>query len=123
MAQKVRQMTTDTQRPYKKDPGEPDRCLAFPFHRLNLPLERLEEITTACRAAELGCVDCKKLLAEALLTNLAPIQDRRRYYETHPDEVLDILHQGNDRAREQARRTLAEVRDAVGFNEKFQLVL
>ncbi|MBU4448049.1 MAG: tryptophan--tRNA ligase, partial [Proteobacteria bacterium] len=45
IAKQVRQMTTDTQRPYKKDPGEPDRCLAFPFHRLNLPQERLEEIT------------------------------------------------------------------------------
>jgi tryptophanyl-tRNA synthetase len=57
-----------------------------------------------------------------LLENMAPIQERRRYYETHPDAVLDIMHQGNDRARQQARRTLAEVRDAVGFNRKFQLV-
>jgi tryptophanyl-tRNA synthetase len=88
-------MTTDTQRPYRKDPGEPDRCLAFPFHRLNLPKERIAEITTECRAANLGCVDCKKLLAEALLANLAPIQERRRYFEAHPDEVRDILHQGN----------------------------
>jgi tryptophanyl-tRNA synthetase len=122
MAQKIRQMTTDTQRPYRRDPGEPDRCLAFPFHRLNLPKERIEEITTECRAAKLGCVDCKKLLAQALLENLAPIQERRRYYETHPNEVLEIMYRGNDRARQQARRTLAEVRDAVGFNEKFQLV-
>jgi tryptophanyl-tRNA synthetase len=122
MAEKVRQMTTDIQRPYKKDPGEPDRCLAFPFHRLNLPQDRLEEITTECRAAKLGCVDCKKLLAQALLANLAPIQERRRYYEAHPDVVLDILRQGNDRAREQARRTMAEVREAVAFNKKFQLV-
>jgi tryptophanyl-tRNA synthetase len=122
MAQKVRQMITDTQRPFKKDPGEPDRCLAFPFHRLNLPQERLEEITTECRAARLGCVDCKKLLADALLENLAPVQERRRYYEAHPHEVLEVLRQGNDRARDQARRTMAEVREAVAFNQKFQLV-
>ena len=61
------------------------------------------------------------MLAEALLENMAPIQERRRYYEAHPGEVLDIMHQGNDRAREQARRTMAEVREAVGFNQKFQL--
>jgi tryptophanyl-tRNA synthetase len=61
------------------------------------------------------------MLAEALLENMAPIQERRRYYEAHPGEVLDIMHQGNVRAREQARRTMAEVRDAVGFNRKFQL--
>jgi len=122
MARKVGQMITDTQRPFKKDPGEPDRCLAFPFHRLNLPQERLDEIIGDCRAAKLGCVDCKKMLAEALLANIAPIQDRRRYYEAHPDEVLDVIHRGNDRARRQARRTMAEVRDAVAFNQKFQLV-
>jgi tryptophanyl-tRNA synthetase len=114
-------MTTDTQRPFKKDPGEPDRCLAFPFHRLNLPKARLDEISTECRKANLGCVDCKKMLAEALIENLAPIQERRRYYEAHPDEVLDVMRQGNDRARQQARQTMAEVREALGFNRKFQL--
>jgi tryptophanyl-tRNA synthetase len=121
MAQKVRQMITDTQRPFKKDPGEPDRCLAFPFHRLNLPRERLEEITEECRLANLGCVDCKKLLAEALLENLAPIQERRRYYEAHPDEVKEVLLQGNRKAREEARRTMAEVREIIGFNQDVQL--
>jgi len=121
ISQKVRQMITDTQRPFKRDPGEPDRCLAFPFHRLNLPGERLEEITASCRAASLGCVECKLLLAEALLENLGPIQERRRYYEAHPDEVLDILLQGNKKAREEARRTMAEVREAVGFNREIQL--
>jgi tryptophanyl-tRNA synthetase len=121
MAQKVRQMITDTQRPFKKDPGEPDRCLAFPFHRLNLPRESLEEITAECRLANLGCVDCKKLLAEALLTNLAPVQERRRYYEAHPDEVKEVLLQGNRKAREEARRTMAEVREIIGFNQDVQL--
>ena len=121
MAKQVRQMTTDTLRPFRKDPGEPDRCLAFPFHRLNLPQARLDEISAECRQATLGCVDCKKMLAEALLENMAPIQERRRYYEAHPGEVLDIMHQGNNRAREQARRTLAEVREALGFNRNFQL--
>ncbi len=116
MAQKVRQMTTDTLRPFRRDPGEPDRCLAFPFHRLNLPRERLAEIMQDCRAATLGCVDCKKLLAESLLKNMAPLQERRRHFEAHPDEVQDILQEGNKRAREQARQTMAEVREAIGFN-------
>ena len=120
MARKVRQMTTDTQRPFRRDPGEPDRCLAFPFHRLNLPKERLAEIIQDCRAAALGCVDCKKLLAEALLENMAPLQERRRHFEAHPDEVRDILQQGNKRAREQAKQTMAEVREAIGFNLEFQ---
>ncbi len=121
ISKKVRQMITDTERPFKKDPGEPDRCLAFPFHRLNLSRERLEEITASCRAASLGCVECKLLLAEALLENLAPIQEKRRYYEAHPDEVRDILLEGNRKARKEAQRTMAEVRDAVGFNREIQL--
>jgi len=120
ISRKVRGMITDTQRPYKKDPGEPDRCLAFPFHRLNLPLEKLEEITVECRAARLGCVDCKKMLAEALLANLAPLQARRRYYVDHPGEVQEILHHGNERARATARRTMAEVRAAIAFDLDFQ---
>ena len=104
MARKVRQMTTDTLRPFRRDPGEPDRCLAFPFHRLNLPKERLAEIIEDCRGAALGCVDCKKLLAEALLENMVPLQERRRHFEAHPDEVRDILAEGNKRARGTGQR-------------------
>ena len=120
VAQKVRGMVTDTQRPFRKDPGEPDRCLAFPFHRLNLPNERLGEIMVECRAAKLGCVDCKKMLLEALLANLAPIQERRHYYENHPEEVKEILLTGNARARQTARQTMTEVREAIAFNLDFQ---
>jgi len=120
IATKVRGMVTDTQRPYRKDPGEPDRCLAFPFHRLNLPPEKIEEIVVECRAAKLGCVDCKKMLAEALLANLAPIQERRHYYENNPGEVTEILLAGNARARTTARQTMAEVREAIAFNLDFQ---
>lgn len=123
MAQKVKGMVTDTQRPFRKDPGEPDRCLAFPFHRLNLVQEKLDEIMVDCRSAKLGCVDCKKLLAEALLENLAPIQERRHYYEIHPEEVKEILLTGNARARNTARQTMAEVREAIAFNLEFQLWL
>jgi tryptophanyl-tRNA synthetase len=120
MAKKVRQMVTDVGRPYRKDPGEPDRCLAFPFHRLNLPVEKTEEIIAACRRAELGCVECKKMLAEALVANLTPIYEKRLFYEGHPDMVREVLLQGNQRARETARRTMAEVREAIVFNLDFQ---
>jgi tryptophanyl-tRNA synthetase len=121
VAKKVRGMVTDTQRPFRQDPGEPDRCLAFPFHRLNLPREKLDEIVVDCRSAKLGCVDCKKMLAEALLANLAPIQERRHYYESRPEEVKEMLLAGNDRARRTARQTMAEVREALAFNLDVQL--
>ncbi len=121
MQKKVRQMITDTLRPYRKDPGEPNRCLAFPFHKLNLSEGRLAEIVAACRSAQLGCVECKNILAEALVENLAPMQARRQHIQRHPDTVQEILQAGNTRARAFARRTLDEVRDAIGFDLNYQL--
>ncbi|MDD3580529.1 MAG: tryptophan--tRNA ligase [Desulfobacca sp.] len=106
-------MVTDTMRPRKKDPGDPDRCLAFPYHRLYLLPETLDRIASECRAATLGCVECKKLLAEALVEYLAPIRQRRRDYLERPEDVRAIIEDGNARARTQAQQTMAEVRDAV----------
>ena len=106
-------MVTDTMRPRKKDPGDPDRCLAFPYHRLYLPPETLDRITAECRSATLGCVECKKILAEALVEYLALIRQRRRDYLEHPKKVQAIIEDGNARARTQAQQTMAEVREAV----------
>jgi tryptophanyl-tRNA synthetase len=109
----VAAMVTDTQRPRKKDPGDPKRCLAFPYHQLYIPEEILAQISADCLAAKLGCVDCKKMLAEYLIQSLAPIQEKEQYYLTHPDEVQAIIADGNARALAQARQTMAEVREAV----------
>jgi tryptophanyl-tRNA synthetase len=103
-------MVTDIQRPRRKDPGEPDRCLAFPYHSLYIPEDILEQTKIDCRAAKLGCVDCKKMLAESLVQALAPIQEKQRYYLDHPDEVRAILADGTARARAVAQTTMAEVR-------------
>jgi len=106
-------MVTDVQRPRRKDPGEPSRCLAFPYHRLYLPAEIIAQVTEDCRAAKLGCVDCKKMLAEALVSRLAPIQDKQRHYQDHPGEVRAVIADGNARAQTVARQTMAAVRDAI----------
>ena len=109
----VTSMVTDTRRPRRKDPGEPDRCLAFPYHSLYIPEDILAQIKIDCRAAKLGCVDCKKMLAEALVQALAPIQERQHYYLDHPDEVRTIIADGNARARVVAQATMAEVREGM----------
>lgn len=106
-------MITDTQRPRRKDPGDPDRCLAFPYHQLYLPEEVLAQIKQDCRQAALGCVECKKLLADALVQALEPVQAKQRYYAAHPDEVRAVLADGNARARRVAQATMAEVREAM----------
>jgi tryptophanyl-tRNA synthetase len=113
--QKLSQMVTDPQRARRKDPGDPDVCVLFPFHKLYSDPEMLAEINRECRVAGLGCVDCKKRLTEKVLAALEPIQAKREYLTAHLDEVRAILEAGNQKARAAARETMAGVRKAIGF--------
>ncbi len=112
---RVMQMVTDPQRIRLSDPGNPDVCNVFTLHKIFSPDEDVEEINQACRQAEIGCVACKKKLAESLNRHLEPFRERRAELEADPDFVLQILEDGAERAREIARETMAEVREAVGF--------
>ncbi len=112
MARKISQMVTDTNRMRRKDPGDPKRCFAFELHRIYLP-SRLDEITEACQTAAIGCVECKRNLADAVLSAMAPIQEKRSEILKNPGWVVDILEAGSQRAGEQARATMGEVRAAV----------
>ncbi len=66
-----------------------------------------------CRTAAIGCVDCKKLMAENLVTWIEPIQARRKEFEAHPQQVWDILDAGRTKARKAAKRTMKRVRNAI----------
>jgi tryptophanyl-tRNA synthetase len=113
VAAKVATMVTDPQRMRRKDPGNPDVCNVFDFHRLYSPPERVAEIDAKCRSAEIGCVECKKLMAAGLNAFLDPIRERRRFYLERPHLVAEIAAAGCARAREAARRTMDSVRAAV----------
>jgi tryptophanyl-tRNA synthetase len=113
--QKLSQMVTDPQRARRNDPGDPDVCVLFPFHKLYSDPELIAEINRECRVAGLGCVDCKKRLTEKVLAALEPIQSKRAYLTAHLDEVRHILEAGNQKARAAARETMAGVRQAIGF--------
>ncbi len=115
LAAKIEQMITDPQRGYRKDPGNPEVCGLFPYHRLYTDPEVVQEIDSTCRRAAIGCKDCKKQLIKEVQEYLAPIREKREYYLTHLDEVEHIMHEGTDRAREVARHTMAEVREAMGM--------
>jgi len=108
-------MVTDTDRVRRADPGEPDNCVAFNLHRLYVPQEKLDEIMPACRSAAIGCVDCKKVLAECMVERLAPFREKRQELAAQPDLVNDILEDGSRRASEESGKTLAEVRSALKF--------
>jgi tryptophanyl-tRNA synthetase len=113
--ERVMQMVTDPQRIKLSDPGNPDVCNVFTLHKIFSDDEDVEEINQACRQAEIGCVACKKRLAESLNEHLEPFREKRAALEEDPDYVRDVLMDGAQRAQDIARETMAEVRSAIGF--------
>ena len=115
---KVRNMITDPARVRRTDPGNPDVCPVFSYHKLFSPAPTIERVNRECRTAEIGCVDCKKLMAENLVTWIEPIQAKRREFESQPQRVWDILDDGSKRAQKAARKTMGRVREAIfGWEE------
>ncbi len=114
VTQKIMTMVTDVERPRKSDPGDPEkRCIAFNLHKLYLPKEKIDEIVSRCKSADLGCVACKKELAKAVVSFLEPIWERRKQFSRSPDTVKEILEDGAKRAHKQAQKTMADVREAL----------
>ena len=113
ISEKVGQMITDPQRARRNDPGDPDICNVFSFHEIYTDKEIVESIKRECRSADIGCVECKKIMASSLKIGLAPIKARRRELESDIDKVKEIVSEGNKRARAIAQRTMTEVREAV----------
>jgi len=115
LAAKIDQMITDPQRAYRKDPGNPDVCGLFPYHRIYTEPEVVAEINRECRQAGIGCKECKQILLKRLQAYLTPIQEKRSYYLTHLEEVEGIIAEGTAKAKEVARHTMVAVREAMGL--------
>jgi len=113
--EKVSNMLTDPARKRRSDPGNPDVCPVFAYHKLCSPPETIEMVNVECRRAGIGCVEDKKLMADNLVQLLAPIQERRRPYESNPNQVWEILEEGSCRARETAEQTMEQVRSAMNL--------
>ena len=109
----TRQMLSDTARVRKTDPGNPEICNVFTFHKLFSSEETLAEVADQCPKAGIGCFDCKKRLAEAITARVEPLRVKIEDHLAHPDHLLDILREGRSRARQTAQATLAEVRQAM----------
>jgi len=113
IAAKTAKMITDENRKRRTDPGNPDICNVFDFHKLYSDPETVEAVNEKCRIAEIGCVECKKIMAGNLIEYLAPIREKRAYYEARPDLLTDIIETGCNKAREVAQQTMAMVRSAM----------
>jgi len=112
---KVSTMVTDPARKRRYDPGNPEICPVFDLHKVFSEQPVIDRVNRECRTAEIGCIDCKKLMVEGLNRRLAPIQGKRRIYEQNPEQVWDVLEAGTNRARKVAQTTMTEVREAMGL--------
>jgi len=112
--QRVRTMVTDPARRYRNDPGHPEVCNVFSLHGFFSAAE-VDQIEVDCRAAAIGCVDCKKKFARNLSEYFAPFRERRAGYAADGDYVWDVLADGARRATAIATEVMAEVKEAVGL--------
>jgi tryptophanyl-tRNA synthetase len=113
IAGKIRTMMTDPARKRRTDPGNPEICPVFDYHRIYSPEETIAEVDKGCRTAGIGCIDCKKWMTASLLEEISPLLRRRREYEGRRTEIQDIIQEGNRKASTIAEETMDTVRRAV----------
>lgn len=105
---------TDPARRYRKDPGHPEVCNIFRLHNF-FSISDINDIAGKCRSAEIGCVECKNLLAQRINENLGPFREKRAALAAKPQYVNDILIDGAQRAAEIAKETIREVKERMGL--------
>lgn len=113
---KISQMVTDPARIKRTDLGHPEVCSVFDYHKI-FNTGEVPEIERDCKSASLGCVDCKKRLAEAVNQMMDPFREKRAQLERDPKYVRDVISAGNLRAQTEAETTLHEVRSAMHLPE------
>jgi tryptophanyl-tRNA synthetase len=116
VAKKINTMPTDPARVRLKDPGDPDKCPVWQLHEVYSDEDTKAWVQQGCRSAGIGCLACKKPVINAVAAELEPIQQRARQYEKDPDIVRTIIAEGCEQARESARETLQDVREAMGLS-------
>ena len=110
---KLKAMQTDPARVRRSDPGDPDKCPVWDLHKIYSDAKTQAWVQTGCRSAGIGCLDCKKPVIESVLKQLAGFRERAREYEENPELLRTIIWEGCERAREAARATMDEVREAI----------
>ncbi|HLZ32574.1 MAG TPA: tryptophan--tRNA ligase, partial [Nitrospira sp.] len=111
--QKLKTMVTDPARVRRTDPGNPDLCPVYDFHKIYSPAVVQEQVNRDCRTAAIGCIDCKKLVADRLVEQMAPIWEARTTLVQHPSRLDEIVHEGSRKAGEVAKATLHDVTEAM----------
>ena len=118
--QKLKTMVTDPARVRRTDPGNPDVCPVGDMHKIFSSGDTLQKVYAGCRSAGIGCIECKGWAADALVSVLQPMQERRRYYEQNPRSAWGVLEDGARRASHAAEATMEEVRAAMKMSKHYE---
>ena len=118
VAKKLRTMPTDTNRVRRTDPGDPARCPVWQLHEIYSDDSTKKWVQEGCKSADIGCVDCKQPVIDAVVAELKPIRERAREYTEDPSAVKAIIDEGCEAARDVARDTLEDVRKAMGLSQR-----
>mgnify|MGYP002713079785 FL=1 len=113
--QKLRTMPTDPARVRRTDPGDPEKCPVWKLHQIYATDEVKQWVQEGCTTAEIGCLDCKQPVIDAVLAELEPIRKRAEEFAEDPNLVRNIITEGCEAARDEARATMEEVRQAMGL--------
>ena len=113
--EKIKTMQTDPNRVRREDPGDPGKCPVWNLHEVYSNDEVKEWVQTGCRSAGIGCLDCKGPLIDSILKEQSPIRERAREYQEDTETVRGIISEGCEAAREIARETIRDVRQAMGL--------
>lgn len=113
---KLLTMPTDPARVRRTDPGDPHKCPVWEFHQVYSSADLQLQIQQGCTTAAIGCIDCKRHIVDAVIDELAPIQSRAKEFEADSNLVKNIINEGCEAARDEARETLNEVREVMGLS-------
>ena len=116
IAKKIRTMPTDPARVKRSDPGDPDKCPVWQFHRVYSDEKRKKWVQEGCRSAGIGCLECKQPIIDAVLEEQKPMRERAQRYVDDPTLVRSIIADGCEKARKRAQETLREVKQVMGLN-------
>ena len=116
LQKKIRHMPTDPQRVRRNDPGEPEKCTVYSYHKLLSPVEQQATIAQACRSAGIGCGDCKAMLLENMEALLAEPRERKQQLWAQPQKLNEMIRSGCHRARQEAAKTMQMIKETAGWS-------
>jgi tryptophanyl-tRNA synthetase len=108
-------MPTDPARVRRQDPGDPEKCPVWGYHKIFSAAQECEHVQQGCKSASIGCIECKGILTDNVEKVIAPLREKARPWLEDRDSVIKMLRDGNERARESAKITMQEVRSSVGL--------